>query len=351
MKTRILPRLASLVFFAAAPSVLLAWGYPGHRMVNEVALSSLPADFPAWVRTPENKERILFLSRDPDRWRNTTDLPFKHASEPDHQIDLEQVQEAGFDLKTLSEFRNVFIFQFLSARAAHPEKFPPIKPEENKEHVREAPGGYLPWAIAEYYGKLRSEFTSLRTFERLGTPEEVANEKASIIYTMGVMGHYVGDGSQPLHTSVNYNGWSQDNPNGYTTWKGFHAWIDTDFIDKAGISFADLAGRVQPSQAIALRPRTDGRDPLFAAVMDYLIDSNRQVVPLYELDKAGKLKANGKPGSTDGRGFIEERLLAGGQMLGALWVTAWRNPEPDFYLENELAKRRDKAAHRPPAAP
>ena len=40
---------------------------------------------------------------------------------------------------------------------------------------------------------------------------------------MGVMGHYVGDGSQPLHTTVHFNGWVGDNPKGYTTKQTFHA--------------------------------------------------------------------------------------------------------------------------------
>lgn len=47
---------------------------------------------------------------------------------------------------------------------------------------------------------------------------------------MGVMGHYVGDLTQPLHTTKNYNGWVGENPAGYTTSKGFHAWIDGGFL-------------------------------------------------------------------------------------------------------------------------
>ena len=57
-----------------------------------------------------------------------------------------------------------------------------------------------------------------RRFEQYGgTPEEIANAQADFIYVMGVMGHYVGDGSQPLHTTMYFNGWVGDNPNGYTT--------------------------------------------------------------------------------------------------------------------------------------
>ena len=39
---------------------------------------------------------------------------------------------------------------------------------------------------------------------------------------MGVMGHYVGDCAQPLHTTKHHNGWVGENPHGYTTWPGLH---------------------------------------------------------------------------------------------------------------------------------
>ncbi len=41
--------------------------------------------------------------------------------------------------------------------------------------------------------------------------------EAAIIFYAGWLGHYVGDGSQPLHVTVNYNGWTGPNPHGYTT--------------------------------------------------------------------------------------------------------------------------------------
>jgi hypothetical protein len=70
------------------------------------------------------------------------------------------------------------------------------------------------------------------------------------------------------------------------------------------------------------------------------------VEPLYELEKAGKLRADSSPGSDDGREFINEQLLRGGEMLGSIWLTAWRTAQPDRFLLDQLARR--TAA--PPAA-
>jgi hypothetical protein len=37
-----------------------AWDYDGHRLVNRLALESLPTNFPAFVFTAEARERIAF---------------------------------------------------------------------------------------------------------------------------------------------------------------------------------------------------------------------------------------------------------------------------------------------------
>lgn len=318
-------------------------------MVNQLALMSLPTDFPAFVREPANAERIAFLSGEPDRWRNVPDLPIKHANSVDHFCDLEQLTDAGLDLARVPALRYEFVAQFAAGRAAHPDKFPAIDPAKNTDRTREWPG-FAPWAITEYYGKLKSSFSYLKAFEEAGTPDEISNARADIVYLMGIMGHYVGDCAQPLHTTDHHNGWVGANPHGYTTWPGLHSWIDGGFGAKAGLKTADLAPRVTPPPLLAVAPRTDGRDPLFVAVMDYLRAQHQLVEPLYQLEKAGKLsneleKADRNrqqfPGPVDaaGRAFVEDQLLAGGEMLGALWVTAWKQAGPDVYLRAQLLKR------------
>jgi hypothetical protein len=78
---------------------------------------------------------------------------------------------------------------------------------------------------------------------------------------------------------------------------------------------------------------------MFTEVMHYLRAQNERVVPLYELEKEGKLRADGSPGSFAGREFIDEQLLRGGEMLGSIWLTAWRTAPADQYLLGQLARR------------
>jgi hypothetical protein len=333
-------RLSLLLVLIAAVSqpMLRAWDYAGHRIVNETALAALPEDFPAFVRDAEAAERVAFLAGEPDRWRNVPDLPIKQANGLDHYLDIEHLIDAGMDVAKLPSFRYDFAVAYAAGRAANAGKFPAIDPAKNKDHVQEW-AGFAPWAITEGYGKLKSAFAYLKVFQEIGTPEEVAQAEANALYVMGVLGHYVGDLAQPLHTTKHYNGWTGDNPEGYTTWNGFHAWIDGGFFAQVGVDQEVVTANLAAAKPISIAPREDGRDPVFVAVMDYVIAQNAKVEPLYQLDHAGKLKADGTSDPAEARRFLSGQLRAGGEMLAAIWVTAWRNAPPDLYLRNNLLKR------------
>lgn len=117
---------------------------------------------------------------------------------------MEYIPEAGLDWATVPSFRYDFIVQFAAGRAAHARNFKPVDPSKNTDHTREWPG-FAPWAITEYFGKLRSGFSYLKVLEELGTPDEIVNAQANILYVMGVMGHYLleqagklGQGEKPV---------------------------------------------------------------------------------------------------------------------------------------------------------
>ena len=321
-----------------------AWDYDGHRVVNQIALASLPTNFPAFVLTPEAAERIAFLAGEADRWRNVSDLALKHCNGPDHYIDLEQLGDYGLKPDGLPVFRYDFIGQLATARAAHPEKFPPIDPAQNTDHTRELVG-LLPWAITENFGKLKSGFGYLKTFEEYGgSAEEIANAKANIIYIMGVMGHYVADGAQPLHTTIHHAGWVGENPHGYTSWKGFHQWIDGGYFNKAGLPrVADLNPRLRPARGVQYHGRDAQPEEILPAAVQYIETTFQQVEPLYQLDKDRALSGEGENGLR-GKEFLTKQLIAGGQELGDLWYAAWQQAPADKYLKEQLLKRQKAAA-------
>ena len=313
-----------------------AWDYEGHRAVNELALASLPADFGGFKLTPEMKERVAFLAGEPDRWRNVGDLPLRNVNGPDHYIDLEDLRWYNLTPETLPLLRYDFAADIARERAAHPDKFPPIDPTRDTDHTREL-SGFLPWAITENYEKLKSCFSYLKTFQKYGgTPAEIANAEANAVYVMGVMGHYVGDATQPLHTTMHFNGWAGENPHGYTTNRSFHAWIDGGYFHQTGgIDVAKLAGKIHPAERIRNAGEPEG---MFRDAVAYIAAQNKQVEPLYVLEKEGKLTGEGDKG-LEGRAFLDGQLVKAGQMLGNIWYTAWLEAPEDQYLQAQLEQR------------
>jgi hypothetical protein len=319
-----------------------AWDYEGHRAVNQLALAALPADFPAFVRTPAARERIAFLGGEPDRWRNMgNELPLVHFNGPDHYFDLEDLEDHGLTPDTLPIFRYEFTAQLALARAARPEKFAPIDPTKNRDRTREL-AGFAPWTIVEYCGKLKSGFSYLKAYQEYGgTPEEIANAQQNIIYIMGVMGHFVGDCAQPLHVTKHHHGWVGDNPRSYATNSSIHSWIDGGFFRKTGgIQAATLAGKVRPAKIVGDPTKPED---LFRQVMVYLQETHKQVEPLYQLNQAGKLSGEGEAG-LEGRAFLESQLVKGGQMLGDLWFSAWQQATEDRFLIRQLTERNEAGA-------
>ena len=270
-----------------------AWGNEGHTYINRVAAQKIPADMPRFLRRAVLE--IAYLGPEPDRWRSPTEFALKNAQEPDHFIDLERVSW----LDPLPPGRYEFYRKLYEKRAAttdHPDDYLP-------ERV-----GLQPYITMEVYGRLKAAFREYR--QRRATHQPTAAVEQAIIFYAGWLGHYVADGSQPLHTTIQYNGWVGPNPNGYTTEHKIHAQFETAYV-AANVKDADFAGLVKSPQRI---------DNPFAGYVVYLRQSNALVDKVYSLDQAGGFTGKGTPEAFD---FTTQRLAAGSQMLLDLWYTAW----------------------------
>jgi hypothetical protein len=114
----------------------------------------------------------------------------------------------------------------------------------------------------EVYGRLKAAFREYRQRRAAHQPTQAVEQ--AIIFYAGWLGHYVGDGSQPLHTTIQYNGWVGPNPNGYTTQHGIHAQFETAYV-AANITAKDFAGLVKSPERL---------DDPFARYVAYLRQSN-----------------------------------------------------------------------------
>ena len=59
-----MPHIARIVlFFIGALGCAQAWDYEGHRLVNQLALASLPTNYPAFVRLPAPSDDEVATAR------------------------------------------------------------------------------------------------------------------------------------------------------------------------------------------------------------------------------------------------------------------------------------------------
>jgi hypothetical protein len=270
-----------------------AWGNEGHTYVNRVAAQKIPASMPLFLRRAVAE--IAYLGPEPDRWRSPPEFALKNSQEPDHFIDLERVSW----LDPLPPGRYEFYRKLYEKRAAttdHPDDYLP-------EHV-----GLQPYITMEVYGRLKAAFREYRQ-QRIAHQPTQSVEQAIIFYA-GWLGHYVGDGSQPLHTTIQYNGWTGPNPNEYTTEHHIHAQFESTYV-AANITPKDFAAFVKAPERL---------DDPFAGYVTYLRNSNTLVQDVYAIDKSGGFNGKGSAAAFD---FTTRRLAAGSQMLLNLWYTAW----------------------------
>ncbi|MCH7702142.1 MAG: hypothetical protein IID37_10685, partial [Planctomycetes bacterium] len=98
-----------LTGLAAFPLETRAWDETGHTIVTELAVRLMPADMPAFLRTPEHAARLNYLATEPDRWRNTRLAPMGHVNKPEHYFDIDLLDQYELTTDTLPRYGGDFI--------------------------------------------------------------------------------------------------------------------------------------------------------------------------------------------------------------------------------------------------
>lgn len=314
--TRGMPRTVSVCLRRVAVFALLpllavppsfGWGDAGHRMINRLAAEGLPEDVPAFLRSPEAIAEIEYLGPEPDRWRSPAEPELSAEQAPDHFIDLEYADIIG----PLPRRRYDYIAELTAAEITHPEMARELQPDRV---------GFQPYITNEVWERLKS---AMRNYRELSARHaDTKPVEAAIVFYAAWMGHYVGDGSQPLHVTRDYDGWvEKENPNGYTTEHGIHSKFETTFVN-ANITAAGVQPLMTP-----VHPVSDEWD----AYLAYLRHTGSLVERVYQLDKEHGFDGAGTP---EAKQFTAERLAAGASMLRDLIYSAWvesAEPVPQWH--------------------
>jgi len=286
-----------LLLTLLVPDVTFAWGGDGHHIINRLAVTNLPADVPAFFRSDAAIQEIEYLGPEPDRWRSRAEPELSNAQAPEHFLDFEPADAIG----PLPHNR----LDFEAAVFAHGDRPDKI--------------GLQPWETVEVWQRLKA---ALREYRALSAAKQntLPVEQAAIFYA-GWLGHYVGDGSQPLHTTINYDGWTMKaNPNGYGAGHGIHSRFESTFV-AANVTAAEVEKKMTAPRAIP--------GDIFDSYVAYLRHTATQIDAVYTFDKQGAFDTAVTPES---RAFATERVAAGASELRDLIYTAWiqsANPVPE----------------------
>jgi S1/P1 nuclease len=303
----LLPSALAALLFILLATPALAWGPDGHRIVNRLAAERLPAGVPEFLHTKAAIDEIEYLGPEPDRWRSANEPELNAAQAPEHYIDLERADMVG----KLPRRRYDFIAALYATGLTHPDQALDLRPEKV---------GLQPWVTNEVYERLQAALREYR--EQTARHEDTKAVEAAAIFYAGWLGHYVGDGSMPLHTTINYNGWvERENPNQYVTSPGIHSQWESAFVHQ-NVKAADVEPLMTPVQTL--------RDP-FEDYIAYLRASHALMERVYQLEKAQGFEGAGTPES---RQFTAARLAAGASELRDMIVTAWEQsakPAPPYH--------------------
>ena len=213
-----------IIFVIALTNFMFGWGDQGHKLINNKAIAFLPAEMSAFTKW---QDYITIHAVDPDN-RKKDDK----TEPPKHFIDIDYYKEynSGKMIENKKELAAIYGDSMVTKQ------------------------GTLPWATFDSFNKL---VTALKD----------KNKNDILLYTSD-LGHYVGDGHQPMHTMLNYNGQ-------LTNQKGLHARYEIKMVDK-------YIEDIKASITVVNVKKVD--DP-FAFIFNYITDANTVQSILTEADK------------------------------------------------------------------
>lgn len=205
-------------------SLVFAWGDKGHMLIAEYAIRSLPADMEFF-----HKYMGYFIA---------------HSTDPDYRKDKikNEAVKHFIDIDFYPNYQtdtNIYDYNFLAN-------------SYTKDTVNRM--GILPWATQETYYNLVKALKS--------------NDTLAALVLISDLCHYVADGHQPQHTTMNYNGQ-------LTNQKGIHFRYEVDMFDKYEVFWRN-------NLKLNLPKKID--QPLNKYIFNYIISTNKNLEIVHSAD-------------------------------------------------------------------
>ncbi len=262
--------LGWLLFSANA----LAWDSATHRMIARLAIAALPAS-PLMQALAMNEKLVEQHAVEPD-----SVLKERYGRREDirHYIDLEVLNP--------------------DAQDALAELNPNIETMRRRFGRRKLhKAGTLPWTI-EDKAQLFSDAWRKR-------------DCSAMILQAGYLAHYVGDASQPLHSTVHYDGYRRD--------RGVHA-----RVEKAA---DDMVATIEP--AAAKEVRLENISAVWPAEIDELREANSLIGKLLAADRKARAAADNRSQYdaelfSDAGALVTRQIADAASVLASIWLFEWK---------------------------
>ena len=305
------PLVAALLSTLAPQRDVSAWGERGHVLITKAAVEKAPKEMPKFLR--KSADLLGYLSVQPDRWKMFS-FQLYEVERANHYVDLENLNadasKATFPISRLEFLRQL---------------------QEKQLHVKDV--GTLPHQLNEYFMRLRGGFTEYRWArqdpkgEQHRSPSRSGSLKSiemACLYYAGIMAHYAADATQPLHSTVFFDG---RGPDGKPKRTGAHLRYEVNFVNRHITKVDDFVALVEKPKLI---------DGVIEEAQRVLVDSNALVIKVLEYDEQGKLDKDDREAIR----MTKERLAEASQVLLNLWYTAWIKSGED--LEAYIKKFKPK---------
>ena len=300
---------------------LVAWGVRGHTLANLAAVERIPLNGPLFLKA--QKAYIGHLGIIPDTWRSVTEPYLRISEDANHSWYTEGFDfipepphsRTEFILRVHDEYLRVMKTdpdraKLLNIRYTGLQAYSIIEGYERMKagmrlyrHVSD-PGQHSFTSMAKLYAAISPVFQDAAQVKRM-----LAND---IAFYMGWLGHYAADAAMPLHDSIHHDGWSGDNPKGYTRDPHIHDRFESQYVELIGVTEADVL------QHVPTAPRYL-EDP-WQATLKHSLDARNFVEDVYRLDLRGAFE---KKDDQEARELVSKRMAAGAAFLRDLAYTAW----------------------------
>jgi hypothetical protein len=298
-----------------------AWGIRGHTLVNLAAVEAIPLDGPVFLKA--QKAYIGHLGTIPDTWRSVTEPFLRISEDANHSWYTE-----GFDFipeppRSRTEFILRVYDEYLRTVKSDPDRAKLL-------NIRYT--GLETYSTMEGYERMKA---GMRLYRRMSDPgphefDDIAKLYAGIsplyqdsaqvkqmlandvAFYMGWVGHYAGDSAMPLHDSIHHDGWSGDNPKGYTRDPKIHDRFEEGYVNLIAASEGDLLKYVSKTPRYL-------EDP-WQATLKHSLDARNFVEDVYRLDQRHAFE---NKNDQEARELVLRRMASGAEFLRDLAYTAW----------------------------